>query len=394
MNIKIKILLFLSISISIYACSKKEDKETLVSGGEIGPVLHVEPYDYSEYAQIFAGSLHLSDDKITLGRVLFYDKSLSFNNNISCGSCHFQDKGFADNVRFHKGVLGNVLKRNTLSITGNNFVLFWDGRASSMTNLVLKPVANHDEMMQDPNALVNKLKQKKYYKDLFYKAYGSEEIKLEGIEEALAAFSVCIVPKNTRLDEGTASVNFPFGFVLLDSLIQLNNFSAIENKGLSLFYGKARCGSCHRPEIISGYYGTKPFANIGLDLNYDDNGLGAISNDSKQNGKFKIPNLRNVALTAPYMHDGRFNSLEEVVEHYNSRIKPNSNLSPRLYQKPLSDLEIFMLEEQNQQVNAIEPAPLKLGLNSSEKAALVAFLKTLTDEKLKKDVRFSNPFGI
>ena len=162
MKFKTKIILLLSISISIYACSKKEDKETILpANGEIGPLLPAQAYNYSAYAQFFGGSLNLTNDKITLGRVLFYDKALSFNNKIACGSCHFQDKGFADNVRFHKGVLGNVLKRNTLSITGNNFVLFWDGRANSMTDLVLRPIANHDEMMQDP------LKQRQLFVQFF-----------------------------------------------------------------------------------------------------------------------------------------------------------------------------------------------------------------------------------
>lgn len=119
-----------------------------------GPMLPDEPYDYLANPQLGSGfgfNLSLDNNIITLGRVLFYDKSLSFNNNISCGSCHFQDKGFADNVQFHKGVFGNTLKENTLSITGNAVNMFWDGRSSSMKDLVLKPIANHDEMVQDPN---------------------------------------------------------------------------------------------------------------------------------------------------------------------------------------------------------------------------------------------------
>lgn len=395
MKLKYKILFIITLSISIYACTKKqEEASTIPAAAMSGPALPDEPYNYLANAQFIGGAqdLDFSNNSVTLGRVLFYDKALSFNNSISCGSCHFQDKGFADNVRFHKGVYGNVLKRNTLSITGNNFIMFWDGRSSGMQDLVLRPVSNHDEMLQDPNALVSKIKQIGYYKDLFNKAYGSEEVTLEGIENALAAFCVCIVPFQTKFDQGLANLNGQFGFMFVDSTSRLFNFSNLENKGMSLFYGKARCASCHHPEVITGYYGGTPYANIGLDMVYNDNGLGALANDASHNGKFKIPNIRNVALTAPYMHDGRFNTLEEVVEHYNSKIQANRNLSPRLYQNQLSDLDLFLIEEQNQAPATVNITPVRMGLNTEEKAALVAFLKTLTDEQMKKDIKFSNPF--
>jgi cytochrome c peroxidase len=395
MKLRYKVIFIISISISIYACTKKQDEITTApSGTPSGPALPAEPYNYLANAQFIGGAQNLdfTNNSATLGRVLFYDKALSFNGNMSCGSCHFQDKGFADNVRFNKGVFGNVLKRNTLSITGNNFLMFWDGRSSGMQDLVLRPVANHDEMVQDPIALVNKIKQFPYYQDLFKKAYGSEEITLEGIENALASFCVCIVPVSTKFDKGLSTLTSQFSFTFIDSTTSLFNFNTAENKGMSLFYGKARCSSCHHPEIITGYYGGSPYANIGLDIVYNDNGLGALANDGNQNGKFKIPNIRNVALTAPYMHDGRFNTLEEVVDHYNTSIKPNRNLSPRLYQNRLSDLDLFLIEEQNQGPSTVAITPVKLGLNLDEKAALVAFLKTLTDEEMKRDIKFSNPF--
>jgi cytochrome c peroxidase len=395
MKLRTKILTVLIISVTIIACTKRQDEATLVSYGEIGPALPTETYSYAESIQLLGGTfpgVNLSSDIITLGRVLFYDKALSFNNSISCGSCHFQDKGFADNVRFHKGVFGNTLKRNTLSITGNNFALFWDGRASSMKDLVLRPIANHDEMVQDPQVLVSRLKQLDYYKALFNKAYNTEEIDLEGIENALAAFCVCILPAKTKFNIGANALFNNSGLVFVDTATNLNNFTAMENKGLNLFYGKAKCGGCHRPEIITGYYGGSPYANIGLDLVYSDNGLGALTNIENNNGKFKIPNIKNIALTAPYMHDGRFNTLEEVVEHYNSGIKANRNLSPRLYQNSVSDLDLFLIEQQNQVPSTVTITPVKLGLNVDEKAALVAFLKTLTDEQLIRDIKFSNPF--
>lgn len=381
MKFKKQILFIATVGITIIACSKKDEAVMPIATNDYGPKLPEEPYSYSYNAQFFGGNsnLNLSDENITLGRVLFYEKALSFNNQISCGSCHFQDKGFADNVKFHKGVTGNSLKRNTLSITGNNFLMFWDGRANSMKDLVLRPIANHEEMMQDPKALVNKIKQIPYYKSLFEKVYGDDEINLERIEDALASFSVCIVPSRTKFDGGLAQFNGFIDFSALNNInYNLSGLTSTENQGFKLFYGKARCGSCHHPEIIAGYYGGEPYANIGLDMDYSDNGLGTLTNDASENGKFKIPNIRNVALTAPYMHDGRFSTLEEVVDHYNSKIKPNTNLSTKLYQDVNS--------------NSTVVTAVRLGLNNEEKAALVAFLKTLTDEELKKDIKFSNPF--
>lgn len=397
MKLKTRVLLVLVTSVSIFACTKKSDDTAPIVNGTTGPNLPKETYNYLANSQLSPGSLNLqlSNDIITLGRVLFYDKALSFNSNMSCGSCHFQDKGFADNVRFHKGVFGNTLKRNTMSISGNGVLMFWDGRANSMKDLVLRPIANHDEMVQDPNALVNKIKQLSYYNELFTKAYGPNEIDLANIENALAAFCVALLPSNTKFNIGLQAVSLPFGFNEVDTTVNLFNLSAVENQGLKLFFGKARCGTCHHPEEGGSTYGGSsptPFANIGLDLVYSDNGLGALVGNANLNGKFKVPNIKNVALTAPYMHDGRFNTLEEVVEHYNSGMKPNPNLSPKLFQNPLSDVDIFLLEEQSVNPNAGPITPAKLGLTIAEKAALVAFLKTLTDEQLARDIKFSNPF--
>ncbi len=398
MKTKYRLLFIGILSISIYACTKKEDETSTPTNNNIGPVLPAQAYDYLSNPLLNTGSfnLQLTNNTITLGRVLFYDKALSFNNNISCGSCHFQDKGFADDVRFHKGVFGNTLKRNTMAITGNGSAMFWDGRSSDMKDLVLKPIANHDEMVQDPNALVIKIKQLSYYKDLFKKAYNSENVDLKGIENALAAFCVAILPSNTKFDAGVSTlVSTPFMNSLVDSTTSLFNLTAIENKGLALFFGKARCASCHHPDQGGATYGSfssTNFANIGLDVTYSDNGVGALVSNSAQNGVFKIPNLKNVALTAPYMHDGRFNTLEEVVEHYNSGIKANTNLNPRLFKNKLSEFELFQLEEQNGGQNLGPVVPVRLGLNPDEKTALVAFLKTLTDEQLAKDIKFSNPF--
>jgi cytochrome c peroxidase len=404
MKLNHKIIVVFVLSILVYACKKKsEEIPNSTVGVNSGPILPSEPYNYLANPILAANNFNfdiiLTNNTITLGRVLFYDKALSFNNSISCGTCHFQDKGFADNVRFHKGVFGNTLKRNTMAISGNGTAMFWDGRSENMKDLVLRPVSNHDEMVQDPHVLVNKIQQISYYKDLFKKAYASDTIDLEKIENALTAFCVSIIPNNSRFDQGVSAFNNINQGIFGENTITLFNLSAKENKGLNLFFGKARCAQCHNPGEGGATYGGDPtsalggsFANIGLDLDYTDNGVGTINNAVSQNGSFKIPNLKNVALTAPYMHDGRFNSLEEVVEHYNSGIKGNTYLSPFLYQRALTETELFLLFQQNISPSLGTNQPVKLGLNVEEKSALVAFLKTLTDEELRKDVKFSNPF--
>jgi cytochrome c peroxidase len=397
-----KFFIILGITISVYACSKKSEEPVSAQAANYGPVLPETPYDYMANPLLdfgFGFNLQINNDIITLGRVLFYDKALSFNNNISCGSCHFQDKGFADNVQFHKGVFGNTLKRNTLSITGNAFNMFWDGRAKGMKELVLKPIANHDEMVQDPQALISKLKQINYYQKLFMNAYNSNVIDLKGVENALAAFCVAILPNNTKFDKGIDAFAFSgmgTNTDLSNSNAKLYTLNSIENQGMNLFFGKARCATCHHPQeggtTYGGFSTTTTFANIGLDIEYADKGLGSLTNVASNNGKFKIPNLKNVALTAPYMHDGRFKTLEEVVDHYNAGIKPSVELSPKLYSQALTPDEIMLFDEQNIIPLVQNTNPVRLGLTADEKVALVAFLKTLTDEELMRDIKFSNPF--
>jgi cytochrome c peroxidase len=400
MKAKYKYLLVIFIGVSFFACNKNKDENIALQSNQVGPILPEQPFNYLENSQLnsnfFSFNLQLTNNTITLGRVLFYDKALSFNNTISCGSCHFQDKGFADNVRFHKGVFGNSLQRNTMSITGNGSFMFWDGRSDNMKDLVLKPISNHSEMVQDLNAVVNKIKQIAYYKPLFEKAYNSDEINLEKIENALTAFCVSILPSNSKFDEGLKMQNLNgFSFSFVDSTTQLLTLNAIENKGLKLFFGKARCATCHHPDQGGPTYGSfssSSFANIGLDMVYKDNGLGAISKLNIQNGVFKIPNLKNVALTAPFMHDGRFNTLEEVVEHYNSGIKANPNLSFKLFKNFVEEPNFGFVEDEHTIPSTGIIEPVKLGLTIEEKAALVAFLKTFTDEKLARDIKFANPF--
>ncbi|MEK7255030.1 MAG: cytochrome c peroxidase [Bacteroidota bacterium] len=337
--------------------------------------LPASPLNYAkpEVPGHFTGVLskfEVTDNGATLGRVLFYDKKLSLNNKIACGSCHLQEKAFADPAAGSVGFEGKITPRNSLAITNPALekTFFWDLRESDLTDMVLKPIKNHIEMgMEDLDKLSVKLAGAKYYPALFEKAFGSTEITDERIASALTQFLRSMVTCNAKIDKGQPEV------VL----------SAQEKEGMNLFFGKALCSSCHGGRNLNDafqmlndtfppFYGDgRRIANIGLDMNYTDPGLGG--REANQEGVFKVPSLRNVALTAPYMHDGRFKTLEEVVEHYNGNIQKHPNLDQRL--------------------RDWEGNPWRLNLTTGEKAALVAFLHSFTDAQFTSDERFSDPFA-
>lgn len=296
------------------------------------------------------------NDEATLGRVLFYDKLLSINNSVSCGSCHNQKLGFADGAQFSTGFASKKTHRNTLSLanTLDELALFWDSRAADAEELSLMPVFDHLEMgMESEEMLVAKVSKAEYYAPLFNQAYGSTEITKDKITTAIATFLNTLVSKNSKFDAG-----------------KLNPEEAL---GLNLFQDKALCMNCHTlgvPQRNSGGYNNhfspiRGTANIGLDKIYADQGVGG--------GSFRIPNLRNISLTGPYMHDGRYTSLEQVIEHYNSGVRDNAQLDP-----------IF---------RNVNGSIKKLNLTQVEKKALVAFLGTLTDDSFIADPKFSNPFN-
>lgn len=315
-----------------------------------------------------------------LGRVLFYDNALSINNSVSCGSCHKQSKAFADDKALSKGFENLLTDRNTPPIQNLNApvittgiippnrivqgqALFWDGRERLLQNMVVQPVFNHVEMgMSDTKKVVEKVMSKPYYEDLFIQAFGDEEVTFERISIALTGFVGSISTMNSLFD-----MNAPFGVFNVDP-------SLPEQRGADLFMEKYDCSSCHNLGSPTGY--SEPangeFINIGLDANYEDKGRGAFTGEQADDGKFRIPSLRNIALTGPYMHDGRFETLEEVLDHYSVNIVNQPNLDDRLR------------DESGKAV--------VLNISEDEKQDLIAFLHTLTDVSITKDPRYSDPF--
>lgn len=314
----------------------------------------------------------LTNDGATLGRVLFYDKKLSANGTVSCASCHQQDKGFSDDAVLSAGFNGGFTGRHSMTLINARFYqrgrFFWDERAATLEQQVLMPFQDPVEMGMTLDQVVSTVQAQSYYPPLFEKAFGSTEINADKISKALAQFVRSIVSYSSKYDVGramspTPGANFP-------------NFTAEENTGKNIFFqtipnGGGACFGCHTTEaFISANPGPQ---NNGLDaVSTTDLGAGGVFNNPVFAGRFKTTSLRNIELTAPYMHDGRFSTLEQVVEHYNSGIQNHPTLSPAL--------------------TDANGNPVRLNLTATQKAALVAFLKTLTDNSVSTNPKWSNPF--
>lgn len=302
----------------------------------------------------------VTDDGATLGRVLFYDTRLSANNTVSCGSCHVQKSAFVDPNRFSKGFEGKQTDRHAMSLINLRHSLrgrfFWDERASTLEEAVLVPIQSKIEMGQDLTKLVELLAKDEKYRELFKKSFGDDKITQERVGKALAQFLRSMVSCQSKYDEGLAKVTSRRDDFL--------NFTVQENRGKALFM--RNCAVCHLPGQDTHFSMIAP-ANNGLDADHknSDGGVGDITLNARDIGSFKSPSLRNVEHTAPYMHDGRFDTLEKVIDHYSKEVKSHPNLDPRMS---------------------------RLNFTDSEKAALVAFLKTLTDQKFLTDPKFSDPF--
>lgn len=322
----------------------------------------------------------VSSAKATLGQVLFYDTKLSANNTVSCASCHKQSLGFSDDVALSKGFNGNLTKRNSLALAsvpnfdvsykGENNVgslvrpaaFFWDERAKSIPEQSMMTLQDAIEMGVDLDELSKRLENIAYYNILFTKAFGTGKVTPNRVTDALEHFINGFISTDTPFDEGLNKH--------ADPMVDFANFTAQENRGKALF--NTSCANCHSADFTSV---VQSVANNGLDIDYQDNGVGALTNHDRDQGQFKVPFLRNIALTGPYMHDGRFETLEDVLDHYSEGIQEHPNLDKRLRKDGVFDGEA-----------------LRLNYSAEEKAALLAFLHTLTDYDFIQEEKFSDPF--
>ena len=303
----------------------------------------------------------------TLGRTLFYDKRLSQNQTISCSSCHQRELGFSDPRRFSTGLLGGQTSRNSMSLANARWyqrrAFFWDERAATLEDQVLQPIQNSVEMGMTLTDLVTRLSAEPYYATLFTNAFGSATVTSDRISRALAQFVRSIIATQTKYDAGV--------------LVNFTNFTTQENRGRQIFQtpNLGNCAACHGTDnFVPG----PNINNNGLENPYVDKGVGALTGRPQDEGLFKVPSLRNIELTAPYMHDGRFPTLEAVVDFYNAGVVNHPNLSPPLRNPPGTP-------------GAGQPR--QLNLTAADKAALVAFLKTLTDTSVAADPKFADPFN-
>jgi cytochrome c peroxidase len=303
----------------------------------------------------------VTDAGATLGRVLFYDTRLSASNTVACASCHQQSRAFSDANRYSKGHEGKLTDRNAMALVELRYYprgrFFWDERAKSLEDQVLMPIQSKREMGQDMTKLVAMFAKDENYPELYRKAFGDAEITPERTAKALAQFLRSMVSYQSRYDEGrakAASVREDF-----------DNFTPEENRGKSLFL--ANCATCHLPQGQDAHFIMDRPLNNGLDADVKntDGGVGDVTLKTSEVGLFKSPSLRNVELTAPYMHDGRLTTLEAVIDHYTQDVRNHPNLDGRARRPNLS---------------------------RGEKTALVAFLKTLTDQKFISDPKYSDPF--
>ena len=301
---------------------------------------------------------------VKLGRMLFYETRLSGDNSMACASCHKQENAFTDTNRFSTGIDGLDGHRQAMSAVNmlwNTNGYFWDGRAQKLRDQSIIPIQDVLEMNETMENVVEKLEQDTLYIHQFFRAFGSEDISSYRISLALEQFMNSIVSYRSKYD------------LFLDGEA---TFTEEEELGMELFFEEynpyfpetsgADCGHCHGGKNFS----SQEYMNNGLDSIYNDDGRYDVTGLESDRGAMKVTTLRNIELTPPYMHDGRFNTLEEVIDHYNEGLRNNASLNPALAMTMGTGLM----------------------LNDTDKSALIAFLKTLTDTSLIQDSRYASPF--
>ena len=309
----------------------------------------------------------LTQQGVQLGRMLFYEKRMSLDGSQACASCHRQVDGFSDTMRFSVGVEmleGNRQAMPVFNLAWHSNEFFWDGRSHLLRSQSLIPIQDPLEMNETLENVIGKLSGLQMYRDQFMRAFGSEEITADKMALAMEQFMLSIVSYDSKYDQYLAGNT---------------ELSESEERGRLLFEAEynpffpeisgADCAHCHG----GANFENDQFMNNGLDSDADISDIGrqAATGDITDKGKFKVPSLRNVALTPPYMHDGRFKTLEEVVDHYDLHLKQSNSVDPALIQ-------------------VIDNGGLQL--TAQDKTDLVNFLKTLTDETLADNPAYSDPF--
>ena len=304
---------------------------------------------------------------VALGRKLFYEKKLSGDNTMACASCHAPANAFSDPNQYSEGIDGIVGTRNSMALInlGWNEDFFWDGRAKSLEEQIIIPVTDPIEMHDTWMNVSSELQSSVEYRNMFFSAFGVTEIDSIYAAKAIAQFIRTMISGNSKFDVIYKVEN---NLALTDDEASLYaTVSASEKAGYGLFkdLNGADCAHCHNGALMQ----VQGFSNNGLDAIFSDRGRGLITNNVLDDGKFKIPTLRNIAYTAPYMHDGRFASLDDVIDHYSSGIQISNTLDPLIEFSDFGGVQ----------------------LDAFEKDLLKQFLLTLTDESFINNPDFKEP---
>lgn len=310
------------------------------------------------------GDNELTNEGVRLGQHLFYDPILSGDNTMSCSSCHDPKLAFTDGLAKSPGISGIVGRRSSMSLVNAAYYtkgLFWDGRSNNLEEQALIPVEDEIELHDTWPNVIEELKSHEEYPKMFREAFGiedSEEITKELAAKALAQFQRIIVSGQSKFDKVVVAGK--------------GAFTDEEYYGLETFFDvnpllqDGECGHCHNdPLFTTNQYFDNGLQDADSFSEYKDIGLGLVTGNEYDYGKFRAPTLRNIALTAPYMHDGRFQTLEEVIEHYDSGGHMTPNKDGLIY---------------------------PLNLTDEQKEGLIAFLHTLTDTSYLSNPYINNPF--
>ncbi len=298
-----------------------------------------------------------TEEGVALGKKLFFDPILSQDNSQSCATCHKPENGFSDNLQFSVGITGAIGTRNAMPLFNLawNYEehFFWDGSAFSLEHQALQPVINPIEMNNTWETVEERLQTHAEYPELFREAFGETPISKELATKALAQFQRTLISANAKFDK----------FLLGETTL-----TPEEQNGFNVFMDESKgdCFHCHgNPN--NPLWTDNSFHNNGLDTTFTDLGLGAITGDPADNGKFKTPSLRNLAFTAPYMHDGRFLNLEAVINHYSEGLQNSTTIDPLMKKVAQGGVQ----------------------LSPQDKADLKAFLLTLSDATFLNNPEFT-----
>ena len=340
-----KVVFYLIISCILFSC-KKEGEISPVRTDSTNRISFFQPSNFPSPVYTYSNN-PLSKKGFELGRFLFYDPLLSLDSSISCGTCHAQGHAFADhNIPLSKGVKNKLGIRNAPSLVNLAWStsFMWDGGVNHIEVQPLVPLTSSHEMGETMAQIVLKLNRSEFYKQKFKEAFGVTKITDQKLLHALAQFTSMLVSSNSKYDQVIAGKD---------------QFTTEEKQGYELF--KLNCALCHTEPLFTDY----SFRNSGLPIDLNDTGREKVSQDAKDRGKFKVPTLRNIAYTYPYMHDGRFSNLEEVLKFKVQGIQDSPTLDPYLKKG--------------------------IKLNTQEQKAIISFLNTLTDFNFIGNSLFSEP---